>query len=74
MKRQYKRLLAPIIISVLIVLYLLVYFGVLIALLDGFWRYALGIIPIALAVLMIAVCFERIKEIRSGEDDDLSKY
>lgn len=74
MKKQNKKLIAPIVISVLFVIYFIVYFGFLITIFDGFWKYVLGIIPIALAIAMIAVCVERIKEIRSGEEDDLSKY
>lgn len=74
MKKQNKKLIAPIVISVLFVIYFIVYFGFLITFFDGFWKYALGIIPITLSILMIAVCVERIKEIRSGEEDDLSKY
>ena len=56
------------------ILYYGIYFGILIALLDGFWKYFLGIVPLLLACVMTAVCIERIKEIRSGEEDDLSKY
>jgi hypothetical protein len=41
---------------------------------DGIWKYALGIIPLLLSVLMVKVCIERIKEIKKGEEDDLSKY
>ncbi|MCI8409810.1 MAG: hypothetical protein HFJ09_11175 [Lachnospiraceae bacterium] len=33
-----------------------------------------GVIPFALACVSIYVLIERIKEIRSGEEDDLSKY
>lgn len=74
MKKQNKKLIAPIVVSVLLIIYFIVYFGFLIMFFEGFWKYALGIIPIMLAILMIAVCLERIKEIRSGEEDDLSKY
>ncbi len=74
MKKQHKKLMAPIVVSILVVLYYLVYFAFLLVLLDGFWKYALGIIPIIFIVVMITVCLERIKEIRSGEEDDLSKY
>ena len=74
MKRHYRKMIAPIIITILFVIYYLVYFGVLLVLLDTFWKYVLGIIPITLAAVMIAVCYDRIKEIRSGEEDDLSKY
>ena len=69
-----KKMIAPIVVTVLMVLYYLVYFGFLISLLDGVWKYALGIIPLALSGVMVGVCIERIKEIREGEEDDLSKY
>ena len=74
MNKQQKKMVAPIAVSVIFIVYYLVYFAVLIALLNGFWKYLFGIVPIALAALMVAVCFDRIKEIRSGEEDDLSKY
>ncbi len=33
-----------------------------------------GGVPLICAGVMIAVCIQRMKEIRSGEEDDLSKY
>ncbi len=74
MNKHHKKMIAPIVVTVLLVLYYVVYFGVLIALLDGIWKYALGIIPLVLTILMIAVCRERIREIKGGEEDDISKY
>ncbi len=68
------KMIAPIVISVIIILYYVVYFGILIALLDGVWKWLLGIIPLALSAVMLKVCIERIKEIKKGEEDDLSKY
>jgi len=67
-------MIAPIVISVIIILYYVVYFGILIALLDGVWKWLLGIIPLALSAVMLKVCIERINEIKKGEEDDLSKY
>ena len=67
-------MIAPIVISVIIILYYVVYFGILIALLYGAWKWLLGIIPLALSAVMLKVCIERIKEIKKGEEDDLSKY
>ena len=67
-------MIAPIVVSVIMILYYIVYFGFLISLLGGIWKYALGIIPIAFVALMIKTCIERIKEIKRGEEDDLSKY
>mgnify|MGYP003502054353 FL=1 len=69
-----KKMIAPIVVSVIIILYYVVYFGFLITLLPGIWKYVLGIIPFALSVLMLKVCIERINEIRKGEEDDISKY
>ena len=65
---------APIIVTILMILYYAAYFGFLISVLDGVLKYLLGIVPLVLTVLMIAVCIERIREIKKGEEDDLSKY
>ena len=74
MKLYKNKMIAPIVISVIIILYYVVYFGILIALLYGIWKWLLGIIPLALSAVMLKVCIERIKEIKKGEEDDLSKY
>lgn len=74
MKEYKKKLIAPIIVTVVMILYYIFYFGVLIFLIDGFWKYLFGIIPIAFSTVMLKVCIERIKEIKTGEEDDLSKY
>ena len=74
MKLYKNKMIAPIVISVIIILYYVVYFGILIALLDGVWKWLLGIIPLTLSAVMIKVCIERINEIKKGEEDDLSKY
>ncbi len=67
-------MIAPIVVSIIIILYYVVYFGILITLLDGVWKYALGIIPLAFSAVMVKVCIERINEIKEGEEDDISKY
>ena len=69
-----KKLIAPIVVSIIMVLYYVVYFGILIALIDGIWKWLLGIIPLALSAVMLKVCIERINELKKGEEDDLSKY
>ena len=74
MKSHKEKMVAPIIVSIIMILYYMIYFGFLISVLDGIWRYILGIVPIAFSLLMVKVCIERINEIRKGEDDDLSKY
>ena len=74
MKEHKKKLIAPIVVSIIMVLYYVVYFGILIALTDGIWKWILGIIPLAFSAVMLKVCIERINEIKKGEEDDLSKY
>ena len=74
MKSQNKKFIPPIIVTILMVLYYVIYFGFLITLLDGIWKYVLGIIPLAFSIVMIKVCIERINEIKKGEEDDLSQY
>lgn len=74
MNMHQKKMVAPIVISVIVVLYYAVYFGLLITALDGIWKYVLGIVPVLLSAVMVKVCIERIKEIKDGEEDDISKY
>ena len=66
--------MAPVLVTVLMVLYYIAYFGFLITLVEGTWKYALGIIPLVFSAVMVKVCIERINEIKKGEEDDLSKY
>ena len=74
MTKHGKKMIAPIIISILLILYIGVYFGVLVAITSGIPRILLGVVPFAFAALMIKVCIERINEIKEGEEDDISKY
>ena len=67
-------MVTPIVISVIIILYFIVYFGFLMSLLEGVWKYALGILPLAFSAVTGKVCIERINEIKTGEEDVLSKY
>ena len=70
------KLAAPIVISELVGLWLLGY-AVLIFLVPAIplWINLLGaVIPLALLGVTIYVLCERIKEIRSGEEDDLDNY
>lgn len=64
MNMHRKKMVAPIVISVIVVLYYAVYFGLLITALDSIWKYVLGIVPILLSAVMVKVCIERIKEIK----------
>ena len=74
MKSHKSKMVAPILVTIIFAIYFLLYFGVLIYILDGFWKYALGVIPLGFLAVLIYVCVERIREIKKGEQDDLSKY
>ena len=74
MDGKQKKMIAPIIVTIIMVLYYVVYFGFLMTLLEGIWKYLFGIVPFIFTIMMIYVCVERIKEIKEGEEDDLSKY
>ena len=70
-----KRLIAPVVITILMVLILVCY--ALACLIVDFFLYGkiMGILVcIALVGVSVYVLIERINEIRSGEEDDLSKY
>ena len=71
-----KKLIAPILITIFVILYYIFYFCILCSVLKESIVILIlfGIIPIALSVGMLCVCIQRIKEIRSGEEDDISKY
>ena len=75
MKKHGKKMIAPIVITVLVILYFIAFFGFLIYLIDNIVLKLLsGIIPALLAAVMIYVCIQRIKEIKGGEEDDLGQY
>ena len=74
MNSDKKKMIAPIVVTILMIAYYIVYFGFLITLVSGIWKYALGIIPLAFSAVMVKVCIERINEIMKGEENDLSKY
>ncbi|MCI8365459.1 MAG: hypothetical protein HFG34_11015 [Eubacterium sp.] len=71
-----RKMVAPVVIAVLFVIY---YTGlaVVLALISSISVLVKGLlifVPLALAGVMIGVTVSRIKEIRSGEEDDLSQY
>ena len=69
-----KKMVAPIVVTVLMIIYYVVYFALLISQVEGIWKYLLGILPLAFAAVTVKVCIERIQEIKKGEEDDLSQY
>ena len=74
MQSHKRKMIAPIVVAVVLILYYVVYFGFLMMLVNGAWRYVLGIAPLLLAGVTVKVCIERILEIKKGEEDDLSQY
>ena len=70
-----KKLIAPIVITCISVLLLLFYIiAILLLEVPIGISLLLLLIPLALAGVCIFVLVERVKEIRSGEEDDLSQY
>ena len=59
-----KKLVAPIVVTGLTILYYVLYFGFLMVLVSGIWKWLLGLFPLAFSILSVAVCIERISEIK----------
>lgn len=76
MKKNTKKLIAPIIITVLLIIYYFIYLwmGVSINDMPIVMKIIVIIFAIGLIGLTIYMLFERIGEIKGGEEDDLSKY
>ncbi|MDD2591637.1 MAG: hypothetical protein PHP11_05760 [Erysipelotrichaceae bacterium] len=74
--KHFKKMVAPIIITILFVLYF-VGIGLSMSSIMGLpflQKILFIVVPSIMAIVMIVVLVERIKEIRSEEEDDLSKY
>ena len=70
-----KKMLAPIIITIFFLLYLFVYGAlVIMAALEQPLVILFGIPLVLLGAGMIYVLYTRIREIRSGEEDDVDNY
>ena len=70
-----KSIITPIVITILAIIYIAGYFGIIVSMIDNvILKWILGIIPVALCITMVYVCIQRIREIKKGENDDLSKY
>ena len=75
MDRHKKKMIAPIIITILFLIYVIAY-GVLV-MTAAEWNLWFLLLAIPLAMLgagMVCVLIARIREIRSGEEDDLDNY
>lgn len=74
MRSHFKKMIAPILVTAIMIAYFIVYFLLLVSMLDGVMKYIFGIVPLVISAVTVAVCIERIKEIKKGEEDDISKY
>lgn len=70
-----KKVIAPIIVTIILVVYFSLFILGILIVPEALWMRITGII-IALIFIGISIynLVQRIKEIRSGEYDDLSKY
>lgn len=73
---KWKKIIAPVIITISLLVYLIsfVVIGIYENDMPLIMKFFMIVIPLLLAGASIYVLIERIKEIRSGEEDDLSKY
>ena len=70
-----RKLIAPIIIMIVCILALIAYMGIVFAASIPIWLKAAGAVALLVLVgVAVYVLFERIQEVRSGEEDDLGKY
>jgi len=74
MNTHKKKMIAPVVISIIFIVYYIVYFGFIVSLVDGMLKVVFGIIPAVFSAVMLKVCYDRIKEIKKGEEDDIGKY
>lgn len=75
MDKHRKKMIAPIVITCLLSVYMLAYFILLLTQpMQVFVKVLIGAVPLALLGASVYVLLQRIKEIRSGEEDDLSQY
>jgi membrane protein implicated in regulation of membrane protease activity len=75
MNTHRKKMIAPIFIVALIMLYYVI-IGIILILFDvpSLIKLIALSISIIVSIILVFVLVERIKEIKGGEEDDLSKY
>jgi energy-converting hydrogenase Eha subunit C len=75
MNNHTKKIIAPVIIVICIALYYLGMVMVLVKMdLPLMAKIIALIVSVIITIVLLMVLIERIKEIRSGEEDDLGKY
>ena len=75
-KEHCSKMIAPIIIAIILIVYYVAIAAAFVLIPDiaVIVKILMIIIPLALAGVAFAVTVERVNEIRSGEEDYLSKY
>lgn len=75
-KKHFNKMIAPIVITVFVLAYYLVFICIISRAPDipSVIKYFGALLPLALIGVGIYVLIERIKEIKKGEEDDLSQY
>ncbi len=70
------RKIAPIVVGIVMVIYFIVYFGFIVSVTNfNLVVFVIGgVITLALTITLIHVIIQRMNEIESGEEDDISKY
>ena len=76
MKKHGKKMIAPVVVTLVILAYFagIIAAFTLIPCIPAVAKALMILVPLSLAGTMIGVFISRMKEIRSGEEDDLSKY
>ncbi|SMC49083.1 hypothetical protein [Papillibacter cinnamivorans] len=71
-----KKIVAPVVITVLLVVYFIFWLWLCVTMpgIPLALKIIGAVIPCALIGVSVFVLMERIKEVRSGEEDDLGKY
>lgn len=74
--KHWQKMAAPIVIASIIIVY---YIGIAVFFMavpgiPAAVKILMIVVPLILAAVMIGVLINRIKEIRGGEEDDLSQY
>ena len=75
MNKHFKKVIAPVIITVLLIIWFIGYLTIWAsAPISSLFRIIGIVVFVILIGVSLYVLLERIKEIRSGEEDDLGKY
>jgi len=75
MTKHGKKMIAPILITIIFLLYLFAYVALIVmTAADTLMVILFGIPVLLLGIGMVYVLYTRIREIRSGEEDDLDNY